>query len=325
MFSEILFFSSTLFFIFLPILLYLIYRYSRKIEESFLSKNEDEKQFGRINNVFHFIYRLTVLSGIVFALIQIFSVIIFNNNLIYVNNLVHLNFWYFIYFILQIVFAAVISILLIFSFLYFRFRPDYRHHFLQRILKILAAISLLEGILSFLLYMNLIDGLILPVLFGNYVNQFQVVIFDLNWKTYLPAIFMAIIFTFVFRKFSRKRTPASSRIYLFIYLILLLFVTVFTINFSLKYFDLFSFSLQKLKIFHFSTAYSGIFWLYLVCLSFCSIIFSIFIFQKRDKFIGSQFAVSYTIKLAHINFYSTQILLILALLPWILLEFYKYF
>ena len=113
--------------------------------------------------------------------------------------------------------------------------------------------------------------------------------------------------------------------YLALYILVILGVLLVSINSSSKYFDLLSPDLSKQAIFNYTTGYAGVFWIYLSALSFMSIIFSIFIYRKRDKFIGSQFAISYTLKLANLNFYSTLSLFLITLLPLILLQYYKYF
>jgi hypothetical protein len=188
-----------------------------------------------------------------------------------------------------------------------------------------TAVIFIFTIISFIIYQYLQNDISLPQLFSYSQLGSKSLLLQMQWFVYAPLIIIFLLYVYVYRKFSRKRTPVTSRIYLLVYLVVLLLMLIVSANSAIKYFDLFTLSVIRQNLFHYSTAYAGVFWTYLFALSLCSIFFSIFIFMRKDKFIGSQFAISYTLKLAHINFYSTLLLCLLTIMPWILLEFYKHF
>jgi hypothetical protein len=306
-------------------LLFLVSRNSKALQESLKSKSEDQKRFNRLNSKFHIYFRLTIISGIAFAFTQLASVLMFNHELININSLLFIDFRYFIFIAGHIIFSVVTLAILVFSLLYFRFKPDYRHHFLQKLLRILSGIVFLFTVISLIFYQDLINGLAIPVLFGFNFLSANNFLLNIEWMVYAPLVLIFFVYTFAYRRFSRKRTHVNSRIYLLFYLLVIFAILFFSVNSGIRYFDLFASTTEKQSLFHYSAIYAGVFWLYLFSLSICSIIFSIFIFLKKDKFIGGQFAISYTLKLAHLNFYSTQLLLLLTIMPWVLLEFYKHF
>ena len=170
----------------------------------------------------------------------------------------------------------------------------------------------------------LTENLLLPGLLTFTPERSSFLFMDFNsiFSMILTPLFF--LYVYVYIKFSRKRSLATSKLYLVLYSIVILGILLLSFNYFTKYFDLLSPGLSKQAIFHYSTAYAGVFWIYLSTLSIMSIVFSIFIYKKKDKFIGSQFAISYTLKLAGLNFYSTLSLFMITLLPWILLQFYKY-
>ncbi|MCB0282893.1 MAG: hypothetical protein H6627_01520 [Calditrichae bacterium] len=305
--------------------MFLVSRYSRALHESITTKVDDQKRFNRLNNKFHLFFKTSVIAGILLSLTQLISVMLFNFDLIKVNSLLYIDFKYIFFVVFQVLSFVIICSLLLLSLLYFRFKPDYRHNFLQQIMKSLVFIIYIFNALLFVVYLSLLKDIAVPELFNYNPFSNDKVLLEIQWYLYLPLIIVSVFYSWAYRKFSHKRTNVTSRIYLLLYLLITILIVVISINSGIKYFQIFDFTIYKQKLFHYTSAYSGLFWVYLMALSFCSIIFSIFIFHKKDKFIGGQFAVSYTLKLASINFYSTQILFILTLAPWLMLEYFKHF
>lgn len=305
--------------------MFMVSRYSRALHETLTLKVDDQKRFNRLNNKFHLFFRVTIIAGILLSFSQVISVMLFNFDLIKVNSLLYIDFKYIFFAVFQVLSFVIICGLLLLTLLYFRFKQDYRHYFLQKMMRGLVFVVYVFNAVLFVFYLSLLKDIAVPELFNYNPFSNNKIILNMEWYVYLPLIIVSLSYSWSYRKFSHKRTNVTSRIYLLFYLLITVLIIVISLNSGIKYFQIFDFTIYKQKLFHYTSAYSGLFWVYLMALSFCSIIFSIFIFYKKDKFIGGQFAVSYTLKLASINFYSTQILFILALVPWLMLEYFKHF
>ena len=325
MFDDLLFLGSTIFFLIYPFALGILNRYSAYLDKHLLNPSEGDQNFQKSNTKFHFLFRMLTIGGIVVSVIYLISIVIFNNKIINAHHLTKLDFSYFLFIVIQIFFSILVTFSIFFSFLYFRFRPDYRHKFIQKLSAVLSLFIFVGAVINIAMYYLLTENLLLPTLltFTPGKSDFLVNDFNLVFSLVLTPLFL--VYSYVYTKFSRKRTLATSRVYLGLFVLVIFTIFLSSINSFTKYFDLLSPDLSKQAIFHYTTAYAGVFWIYLCVLSIMSIIFSIFIYKKKDKFIGSQFAISYTLKLAGLNFYSTLCLFTITLLPLILLQYYKYF
>lgn len=323
--DDLLFLGSNIFFLLFPLLLGFLNRYSVYLQKHIKDPSDDEQAFQKSNTRFHILFRILTIGGMVVGGIYLVSIILINNKILHTNQLTRIDLSYFVFITVQILYTLLFIFSIFFSFLYFRFRPDYRHTFIQKLSVVLSVFVLIGSSINIVLHYMITKNLILPSLLTFTPNQSN---FLLKGYNVLPAIILTLLFmvySYVYTKFSRKRTLATSRLYFVIYLMNILGIILISVNASTKYFDLLSPGLAKQVVFSYTTAYAGIFWIYLSTLSFMSIIFSIFIYRKKDKFIGSQFAISYTLKLASINFYSTLSLFIITLMPWMLLQYYTYF
>jgi len=325
LFDDLLFLGSNIFFLIFPFALGVLNRYSAYLEKHLLSPKKSDQNFQKSNAKFHFLFRVLTLGGITVSIIYLISIVLFNNKIINAHHLTKLDFSYFLFIVMQIFYTIFVGFSIFFSFLYFRFRPDYRHSFIQKLSVILSLFILVGAVINIVMYYLLTENLLLPGLltFTPAKSDFLFRDFNLVFSFVLTPLFLA--YSYVYTKFSRKRTLATSRMYLGLYVLVIFGIILLSFNSSTKYFDLLSPGLSKQAIFYYTTGYAGVLWIYLSALSIMSIIFSIFIYKKKDKFIGSQFAISYTLKLAGLNFYSTLSLFLITLLPWILLQYYRYF
>jgi hypothetical protein len=325
LFDDLLFLGSNIFFLLFPFALGILNRYSAYLEKHLANPANGEQNYQKSNTKFHILFRILTVGGITASIIYFLSVILFNNKIMHAHHLTKLDFSYFVFIVIQILYSFLVGFSIFFSFLYFRFRPDYRHSFIQKLSVLLSIFILTGAVINIMMYLLLNENLLLPGLLTYTPGKSEFFLKDINviFSIILTPLFL--VYSYVYTKFSRKRTLALSRIYLGLYVLVLFGILIMSFNSSSKYFDLLGPGLSKQAIFGYATGYVGVFWIYLCALSFLSIIFSIFIYKKKDKFIGSQFAISYTLKLASLNFYSTLSLFIITLLPWILLQYYKYF
>lgn len=326
MLYDYLFLGSNFSLLFLPIIFYFLNRYSCALQKAQAQNSLiDDKKFHALNSQFLILFKITFILIIVFSVLQIVSILIFNNELIKTNNLIKIDFAFFVFSFLQSLFLITNFFLTFFAFLYFKFKPDYRHHFVQKIFKLFTILIFAGGSTGLMLYYKLSLHLALPELLTYSSKSASLNFLELNLITYGPLLILFFIFSYSYRVFSKKRNIKTSRYYLMAYFITILATAILFFNFSLKYFEIFGVISTKNVLFHYSTFYAGLVLSYLFSLSFYGIIFSTFIYMKQRKFIGSQFAVSYTLKFARLNFYSTLGLVILIVFPWAMLEFYNYF
>ncbi len=325
MFDDLLFLGSNIFFLIYPFALGILNRYSAYLEKHLLNPSDGDQNFQKSNTKFHFLFRILTIGGITVSIVYLISIVLFNNKIVNAHLLTKLDFSYFIFIVIQISYSILVGFSIFFSFLYFRFRPDYRHKFIQKLSVLLSLFILVGATINTVMFYLLSKNLLLPGLLTFTPEKSDFLFKDFNLIFSLVLTLLFFVYSYVYTKFSRKRTLATSRVYVGLYVLVILGILLLSFNSFTKYFDLLSPGLSKQTIFHYTTGYSGIFWIYLCALSIMSIIFSIFIYKKKDKFIGSQFAISYTLKLAGLNFYSTLSLFMITLLPWILFQYYKYF
>jgi len=323
---DYLFLSSNFFILLLPIIFYFLHSYSSTIQKTFSQEStEDDKKFHAHNSRFQILFKIVFVLIILFTLTQIASILIFNNELLKTNNLVKVDSGTFIFSLIQFIFLITNLFLIFFSFLYYRFKPAYRHHFVQRFFKIYSILLFTGGITGFLFYYDISIGLSLPELLTYSSKSISNNILVFNYLTYTPLLVLFFFYTYSFRLFVKKRSLRTSKLYLITYAISILMIAFLFFNFGLKYFELFGVTSTKQILFHYTTLYSGLLLVYLFSLSFYGIIFSIFIYMKKGHFIGSQFAISYTLKLANLNYYSTLALILIVIFPWAMYEFYSKF
>ncbi len=325
MLYDYLFLSSNFFLLFLPIFFYFLNSYSSAIEKTLTQKPaEDNKKFHNNNSRFHILFKIVFILVIVFSSLQVGSLLVLNIDLIKVNNLLRIGFDFYLFYLLQTVMLMTNFFLIFFSFLYFRFKPTYRHRFIQKLFKIFTVLIIAGGSIGLILYYNLVIHLSIPELLTYSSKSIPRNFLELNSITYGPLLILFFIFTYTYRLFSKKRNAKTSNLYLITYFITIIMIAILFFNFGLKYFDIFGATSTKLHLFHHSTFYAGLVLTYLFSLSFYGIIFSIFISLKKSEFIGNQFAVSYSLKLAQINYYSTLGLVLITIFPWVMLNFYNY-
>jgi len=325
LFEDLLFLGANIFFLIYPFALGILNRYSVYLEKHLLNPKDDEQNFQKSNTRFHILFRILSIGGIIASFILLIAIILINAKIVNAHHLTKIDITYFLFVVIQILYSFLVGFSIFFSFLYFRFKPDFRHVFIQKLSVILSIFIFAGAVINLILYYFLTENLILPGLLTFTPEQSDFFFKDFNVVFSLVLTILFLLYSYVYTKFSRKRTKATSRMYLVLYVLVLLGIVVVSFNSSTKYFDLLGPGLSKQAVFHYSTGYAGVFWIYLCALSFLSIIFSIFIYRKKDKFIGSQFAISYTLKLANLNFYSTLSLFLITLLPLILLQYFKYF
>jgi len=313
--------------ILLTVSIYVFNRYSVYLERN-ISQNispDRDKIFNKINPKFHLLFKIILSGGLTFSVILLVAAILLNNHFTLANHLIKIDFLNFAFIAYQIVFSLSVIILIIFSLMYYRLKPDYRHQFIQGLSRVLFFIQLIGCIIGLFLYAVVTSNINMPT-FLTYTPQ-QAVDFpyDLALLTYMPLLILLVLYFYSYRLFSGNRSLFTSKVYFVSYLLVFIALIILSGNFSLKFFKLLIPQATKHIVFHYSSGFAGLLWIYLVLMSLYSIIFTIFIFNNKDKFIGGQFAISYMLKLARVNFFSTMALGAISILPWILMEFYKYY
>jgi hypothetical protein len=323
---DYLFLSSNLFLLFSPIIFYFLNKYSLSLQNTLKQQLvEDDKKFHTQNSRFHILFKTVLILIAVFSISQLISVLVFNNELIKANSLIKIDFTFFMFVVSQATYLITNLFLIFFSFIYFRFKPSYRHHFIQKFFKFFTIFLFVEGLFGLILYFNLAINLSLPELLTYSSNTINSNLLVQNPLSYILVVIFFFIFTYTYRLFIKKRNPTTSRLYLLVYTITILIIAFLVFSFGFKYFEIFGVTSTSHILFHHTTFYVGIAVVYLFSLSFYGIIFAIFIYIKKSEFIGSQFAVSYLLKLANLNYYSTLGLVLIVIFPWVILEFYNYF
>lgn len=300
-------------------------KYSIYIKKYTFQPVDDEKRFNSTNSKFHILYRIFCYSGLIIAVTALVALVLINNNYSELNKLLKLDFNFILLLCFEIFKTTTFIFLIILSLLFYRFKADYRYKFIQKLALILSVFCVLTVTASLALYYGTTLKVLEPVLVTDFSTAPLLVYSKLNMALFLISVLLVSLYSLMYKRFSRKRTAINSNFYLGFYFILLSMLLHMLYTTSIQYLGFNDPDPLKLKLFTFSYGFSGFLLMYLIYLSFYSILFSIFIIKRKDKFIGSQFAVSYTLKLASLNFYSTMALFLISILPFTLLSYFKYF
>ncbi len=326
MLNDYLFIGSTFFLLLIPIILYFLTQNSANIQRVLTQQNPtDDKKLQIYYARFHILFKIVIISTIVFSLVQLVALTIVNYDAINSDKLIKVDLVIFLLTTLQFIFALSNLVLIIFSFLYFRLKPSFRHPFIQRYFFYFSLVFIVSQLSAIVYYFLINSGFVLPELLTYSISNTSNGFIPFDYYVYVALFILFVIFNITYRRFVKNRNSKSSRIYLITHLLTFFVFGIILYNFGIKYFDIVNASNIKLLIFHYRTYFIGLILIYLFLLSFYGIIFSVFIYQKKAQFIGSQFSISYTLKLARINYLGSLALFILINLPWILIEYYSYF
>lgn len=324
MITDYIFLGSNFIFILLPIAFFGLSRHSIFLQKHLTQPIENDRIFQNNNTRFFIIYRLILFGGIFTAALYFVSIVIINTNILTRPQLTQVSFIYFIFTFSQIVFSCIVIYLILFSLLFYRFKPEQRHLFIQAHAVVVSSFLLTGVLINIFLYYGVVKSQSLPALIVSSLSTLNILKNDLHPLIIVSILLIVSIYCFMYIKFSRKRNRTNARSLLIIYLIAFFAIIYLSINLGSNYFGIFDGGMTKQLLFDLRLGFSGVLWIYLSTLSFFSIFFSVFIFNKKDQFIGSQFAINYTLKLVRINYYSTLCLLTISLVPWISFYYFKY-
>lgn len=321
---DIIFLSTNVYYLILPLVLLFFNKLSAYLGKYNTQTVDDEQLFSSNNIKFHLLFKLIFYSGIIISISSIVTIIIINSFFIQLNRLIQIDFTFFLLVIIYLVLSFSVLFILSLSLLYYRLKPDSRHPFIQRLSTLLSIISLTGSATSLLIYYGVLNRIIKPIIVLSeyrYFNQSEEIISLI----FLSAFIFILFYTITYKKYCRKRTQINAKLYSGFYFIMMMILMVLTFINGNKYFELSLMNSSKLNLFSHQYGFAGIMYLFLSLVSAYSIVFAIFIYNKKDKFIGSQFAVSYTLKLAGLNYLSTVVILIICALPYLLLNYFNLF
>lgn len=299
---------------------FFVYSNSLKLEKNILHGSRDGKLITRLSRLF----QITLYSAAGLTLLSLIAKILYSislfNGISGISQILQGSLSSFVLHLISLTLSLVMIFVAWFGFLYYRYKIEYRHYFIRRVVILLSLIVLVDIALLIPDYYSKIYLFVIPKI-GQVIPQTM----GDNIALMPGGVTVAyILFTIVFiiiHLFVLKKSAAGFlNIYVLTAIVYFVLTQLFIVHGMANYYAPLS-STDALFLFNERYWFVGYLWIYLSAIFIMSLVCSQIISRTSTHFIGKQFSISYAMILMRFNFSSGVILWLLAICP-ILLKYY---
>ncbi len=189
--TDFIYLGSNFIFLLLPIAFFALKKYSVFLHTHLTQPIEEDIYFQRNNVRFHIIYKIILIGGISISILYMISVLFINLKILNIHQLTQVDFVYFIFTFSQILFSIILVYLIISLLLYYRFKANERHAFIQNQSVLISVTVLLGVFMNLILYYLLVGSLSLPIL--NFSSLEKVSVGDNEFSLLTVALLLIIV------------------------------------------------------------------------------------------------------------------------------------
>ncbi len=299
---------------------FFVYSNSLKLEKNILHGSKDGKLITRLSRLF----QVTFYSAAGLTLLSLIAKILYSislfNGISGISQILQGNLSSFVLHLVSLTLSLVMIFVAWFGFLYYRYKIEYRHYFIRRVVLLLSLIVLVDIALMIPDYYSKLSlfvipqiGQVIPQAFGENVTL-------MPGGVTIAYILFTIVFIVVHMFVLKKSATGFLNIYVLIAIAYFVLSQLFIVHGMANYYASLT-STDALLLFNKRYWFVGYLWIYLSAIFIMSLICSQIISRTSIHFIGKQFSISYAMILMRFNFSSGVILWLLAISP-ILLKYY---